>query len=57
LISAEPSSLEVSERLEQLRALSLGMSIAVGVPLLRPGVGVDTAEDLRRATEDLAKQA
>jgi len=56
LVSAAPSSLEMSEQLEQLRALSLGMSIAVGVPLLRPGIGVDTAEDLRRATADLAKQ-
>jgi 3-deoxy-manno-octulosonate cytidylyltransferase (CMP-KDO synthetase) len=55
LVSAEPSSLEVSEQLEQLRALSLGMTIAVGVPSVRPGIGVDTAEDLHRATENLAK--
>jgi len=55
LVSAEPSSLEASEQLEQLRALSLGMSIAVGVPLVRPGIGVDTAEDLHRVTENLAK--
>jgi 3-deoxy-manno-octulosonate cytidylyltransferase (CMP-KDO synthetase) len=54
LVSAEPSALEVSEQLEQLRALSLGMSIAVGVPTERPGIGVDTAEDLRRAGEELA---
>jgi len=57
LVSAEPSSLEVSEQLEQLRALSLGMSIAVGVPQVRPGFGVDTAEDLRRASEGLAKHS
>jgi 3-deoxy-manno-octulosonate cytidylyltransferase (CMP-KDO synthetase) len=55
LVSAEPSSLEASEQLEQLRALSLGMTIAVGVPSVRPGIGVDTAEDLHRATENLAK--
>ena len=57
LVSAEPSPLEVSEQLEQLRALSLGMSIAVGVPAVRPGIGVDTQDDLRRAAEDLAKQS
>ena len=57
LVSAEPSSLEVSEQLEQLRALSLGMTIAVGVPEVRPGIGVDTEEDLHRATLDLAKQS
>jgi len=57
LVSAEPSPLEVSEQLEQLRALSLGMSIAVGVPAVRPGIGVDTRDDLRRAAEDLAKQS
>lgn len=54
LVAAEPSSLEVSEQLEQLRALSLGMTIAVGVPAERPGIGVDTADDLRRAAEQLA---
>lgn len=54
LVSAEPSPLEVSEQLEQLRALSLGMSIAIGVPSVRPGIGVDTRDDLRRAAEDLA---
>jgi len=56
-VSAEPSPLEVSEQLEQLRALSLGMSIVVGVASLRPGIGVDTQDDLRRAAEDLAKQS
>ena len=53
LVIAEPSLLEVSEQLEQLRALSLGMTIAVGVPAERPGIGVDTADDLRRAAEQL----
>ncbi len=48
LVSAAPSALEVSEQLEQLRALSMGMTIAVGVPPERPGIGVDTEEDLRR---------
>ena len=34
--------------------LSLGMTIAVGVPSVRPGPGVDTEEDLQRAKRDLA---
>ena len=49
LVAAEPSKLEVCEQLEQLRALSLGMTIAVGVPTLRPGTGVDTEADLANA--------
>lgn len=53
-VAAEPSDLEVCEQLEQLRALSLGMTIAVGVPSLRPGVGIDTEEDLRRAERDFS---
>lgn len=55
LVNAQASSLEMCEQLEQLRALSLGMTIAVGVPAERPGIGVDTAEDLRRAIEDLGR--
>jgi len=54
LVASEPSDLEVSEQLEQLRALSLGMTIAVGVPTMRPGVGVDTAEDIQRAASQVA---
>jgi 3-deoxy-manno-octulosonate cytidylyltransferase (CMP-KDO synthetase) len=53
LVSAAPSDLEICERLEQLRALSLGMSIAVGVPPQRPGIGVDTEADLLRAAGEL----
>ena len=47
LVAAPASELELSERLEQLRALSLGMKIRVAVPSTRPGVGVDTEEDLQ----------
>jgi 3-deoxy-manno-octulosonate cytidylyltransferase (CMP-KDO synthetase) len=54
LVTAEPSALEVSEQLEQLRALALGMTIAVGVPAERPGIGVDTEEDLSRASAELS---
>lgn len=46
LVATAPSPLETCERLEQLRALSLGMTIRVGVPSQRPGPGVDTVEDL-----------
>jgi 3-deoxy-manno-octulosonate cytidylyltransferase (CMP-KDO synthetase) len=55
LVAAEPSQLEMVERLEQLRALSLGMSIRVGVPSERPGAGVDTEEDLAVAAGELGK--
>lgn len=52
-VAAEPSDLEVCEQLEQLRALSLGMTIAVGIAAGRPGTGVDTESDLRRAEREL----
>ncbi|MGA9852306.1 MAG: 3-deoxy-manno-octulosonate cytidylyltransferase [Gammaproteobacteria bacterium] len=50
LASTPPSELEQLEKLEQLRALWLGMKIAVDVARETPGPGVDTPEDLRRAT-------
>lgn len=53
LVAAEPSELELCEQLEQLRALSLGMTIAVGVPSMRPGSGVDTEADLQRAEREM----
>jgi len=43
-----PAPLEVSEALEQLRALWHGHRIAVHVSATAPGVGVDTPEDLER---------
>ena len=46
LVAAEPSGIEICEQLEQLRALSLGMTIRVAVPAERPGAGVDTEADL-----------
>ena len=52
-VCAPPSALEVSEQLEQLRAMSLGMKIAVGIPGVRPGIGIDTEEDLERAADEL----
>ena len=50
IVSAEQSALEKAEQLEQLRALSLGMKIKVGVPSKRPGPGVDTEEDLAKVS-------
>jgi 3-deoxy-manno-octulosonate cytidylyltransferase (CMP-KDO synthetase) len=54
LVVAEPSPLEMAEQLEQLRALSLGMTIRVGIPPQRPGAGVDTEADLEAAARELA---
>jgi len=53
-VNSAPSSLELSEQLEQLRALSLGMTIKLGVPAVRPGIGVDTEDDLQRAAKETA---
>lgn len=46
LVNTEPSAIERCERLEQLRAMSLGFKIKVGIPVSRPGPGVDTEADL-----------
>lgn len=54
LVAASPCDLERIERLEQLRALHLGMSIRVGIPETRPGPGVDTPEDLERVAALMA---
>jgi len=54
LVAAPPSDIEICEQLEQLRALSLGMAITVGIPSERPGVGVDVADDLARVEMELA---
>lgn len=44
----EPSRLELSERLEQLRALEYGYRIKM-LEISQPTIGVDTPEDLARA--------
>ena len=46
LAAASPCESEQLEKLEQLRALWLGMKIAVDVAREAPGPGVDTPEDL-----------
>ena len=48
LAAAPPATLELRERLEQLRALAMGLSIAVADAVEDPGPGVDTPEDLAR---------
>jgi 3-deoxy-manno-octulosonate cytidylyltransferase (CMP-KDO synthetase) len=47
-VAAPPSALERRERLEQLRALAIGLRIAVAIVDAVP-LGVDTAADLERA--------
>lgn len=47
-VSLPPSALEITERLEQLRPLSDGLAIGVGITSAAPG-GIDTEDDLRRA--------
>lgn len=49
IVAAEPAALEKCERLEQLRAMSLGLRIKLATPCVRPGPGIDTEEDLQRA--------
>ena len=56
LVAAEASTFERCEKLEQLRAMSLGLTIRVGVPAERPGPGVDTERDLRTVAAILARQ-
>ena len=47
----EPTPLERSERLEQLRALEQGWAIAIAVARHVPGPGVDTEADLLRVQD------
>jgi len=53
LTQIAPSTLETTEKLEQLRALQAGMRIVVEVATTLPGVGVDTEQDLARVRADL----
>ena len=48
LAAAPATELEQLEKLEQLRALSMGIGIAVDVAREMPGPSVDTPEDLKR---------
>lgn len=57
LAATPPCALEQIEKLEQLRALWLGMSIAVEVVEAAPPGGVDTPEDAVRVAPLLASSA
>lgn len=48
LAAAAPGALEQREKLEQLRALAMGIGIVVADAVAVPGPGVDTPEDLAR---------
>lgn len=54
LVAAPPAALELAERLEQLRALAMGMRIRVAIPAMRPGAGVDTEADLQAVSQQMA---
>lgn len=54
LAAAPPCALEETERLEQLRALWLGMRIQAEVALEVPPAGIDTPADLERVNRLLA---
>ncbi len=48
LTQLAPSTLELAESLEQLRAMQAGMRIVVAAAAVRPEQGVDTLEDIAR---------
>jgi 3-deoxy-manno-octulosonate cytidylyltransferase (CMP-KDO synthetase) len=50
-----PCDLELTERLEQLRVLHHGGRIAVAVTNARPGIAIDTPEDLTRWRQSLGE--
>jgi 3-deoxy-manno-octulosonate cytidylyltransferase (CMP-KDO synthetase) len=54
LTGLPPGRMEMTERLEQLRALQAGMRIAVAVAQVVPGIGVDTEHDLERVRAALS---
>jgi len=54
LVAAEPCVMEECEKLEQLRALWLGIGLKVGRATVRPGPGVDTEEDLAKVSAELS---
>ena len=56
ITALSPSSLELTEKLEQLRALQAGMRIVVAECAEPPGPGIDTAVDLERARARVAGQ-
>jgi 3-deoxy-manno-octulosonate cytidylyltransferase (CMP-KDO synthetase) len=57
ITAMSPSTLELCERLEQLRALQAGLRIVVAVGAVPTGPGVDTEHDLDRARARAARGA
>ena len=55
ITSLAPSSLELREKLEQLRAMQNGIRIVVGTCTAAPGPGVDTEQDLEQARTRAAR--
>jgi 3-deoxy-manno-octulosonate cytidylyltransferase (CMP-KDO synthetase) len=53
LTAMSPSDLEVTEKLEQLRALQAGMKVVVGIAAVPPPAGVDTEADIARVRASL----
>lgn len=51
-----PSTFELAEKLEQLRALQAGMRILVAEAAVAPGTGVDTEHDLARVRAVVASR-
>ena len=57
ITSMKPSSLELAEKLEQLRAMQAGMRILVAVACTSAGTGVDTEHDLARVRAIVAERS
>ena len=57
LTAMSPSDLEVTEKLEQLRALQAGMRLVVGIAAVPPPAGVDTDGDVARVRALLAERS
>jgi 3-deoxy-manno-octulosonate cytidylyltransferase (CMP-KDO synthetase) len=56
MTSLPPGALELTEKLEQLRALQAGMKLVVEVASVPPPAGIDTQADLDRVRASLAKR-
>jgi 3-deoxy-manno-octulosonate cytidylyltransferase (CMP-KDO synthetase) len=57
MTSMKPSSLELTEKLEQLRAMQAGMRILVAQACASAGTGVDTEHDLARVRAIVAARS
>jgi 3-deoxy-manno-octulosonate cytidylyltransferase (CMP-KDO synthetase) len=57
ITSMQPSTLELAEKLEQLRAMQAGMRILVAEACASAGTGVDTEHDLARVRALVAARA